>query len=83
VNGAVVRYDYGADAPPRPLLDAALEAAADRVTSRASTLGNRLTGTSGQFGTISYASIDPKRPTGIPTVDVQIRKHRRPRLRTD
>lgn len=73
--GLVVQYDYGTDAPPAPLVEAALIAAADKLTTAISTLGNRLTGTSGTFGTISYASIDEKHPTGIPAVDAVIRSY--------
>lgn len=74
-TGLAVRYDHGASAPTAPLLEAALIAAADRITSEISTLGNRLTGTSGEFGTISYASIDRDHPTGILAVDAQIALH--------
>lgn len=74
--GVSVRYDYGLDAPPAPLVEAALVAAADRVTSSISVLGNRLTGTSGAFGTISYASMDERHPTGIMAVDAAILAHR-------
>lgn len=73
--GLSVLYDHGADAPPADLVRAAIVAAGDWVTSRITTLGNRLTGTSGNFGTISYASVDPEHPTGIPSVDATIRTH--------
>lgn len=75
--GLVARYDYGLDAPPAPLLDAAIEAAADYILSRTSRLGRRATGFDGQFGTISYATVDKDRPTGIPHVDAVIRAHDR------
>lgn len=72
VGGMSVRIDHGYDAPPRPLVEAALIAAADNVKDRISTLGRRLTGQSGESGTISYARIDEEHLTGIPHVDAII-----------
>ena len=76
-RGFVALYDHGADAPPSVLVEAAIEAAADRIKNRISTLGNRLTGISGEYGTISYSRIDRDNPTGIPAVDAVIRAHDR------
>lgn len=75
-RGFVVQYDHGTDQPPAPLAGACLEAAADLLLRAKGSPSSRLTGQSFETGTISYAGIDRRHPTGVPTVDAIIELYR-------
>lgn len=81
-RGVSVLYDHGYDAPPEPLVRAALTAAAYHLfAERSSGVSPRATSfADGAGGTTQFARTDPDNPTGLPDVDAVIRSysHRTP-----
>lgn len=81
-RGVSVLYEHGYDAPPEPLIRAAVTAAAYHLfAERSSGVSPRAVSfADGSGGTTQFARTDPDNPTGLPDVDAVIRSfsHRTP-----